>query len=262
LLFYLAGDSFSRSNVPRRSTDPKHSFCGTYPGRVYDELNKARELRKVINARRTRLELAESRSATQDVNQIAVIEDDGSLVVPANPFDLATLDLGLTANGAGSYTLSRQTGTINQSLGTKFPLLDDDTRQVTFQSGFQFPFLGATYSSLFINSDGNITFTQGDSASTDRDLNRLNSGPPRIAPFFADLDPSAGQGGVYYNQLSDRFLITWNRIREFDSDSVSSFQVALFGDGSFEFTYGAVAAESGIVGWSGGAKAEHDVSHT
>src|SRR5207247_5342470 len=47
-------------------------------------------------------------------------------------------------------------------------------------------------------------------------------------------------------------LVTLNRIREYEGSQENTFQVALFPDGSFEFTYGTVPAGSGIVGWSGG----------
>ena len=94
------------------------------------------------------------------------------------------------------------------------------------------PFFGTTYLSVFINSDGNLTFGQGDNASMDRSLSRFNGGPPRIGGFFADLDPTAGRGGVFYNALPDRFVVTWDRVREFNGIAESSFQVTLFAEGA------------------------------
>ena len=46
--------------------------------------------------------------------------------------------------------------------------------------------------------------------------------------------------------------MTWDRIREFDGLTESSFQVTLFADGAFELIYGGISAQSGIAGWSGG----------
>ena len=57
---------------------------------------------------------------------------------------------------------------------------------------FGFSFFGQTQTTAFVNSDGNVTFEQEDRASTDRNVARLLTGPPRIAPFLADLDPSTG----------------------------------------------------------------------
>jgi hypothetical protein len=245
--------AYSSSNRPAASKSAAHSFCGTYPGRVRDDLRRFQELRLIKQALRPQAPLSRVSEATQDTNDIAVIEDDGTVISEANSFDLAGKTLTFTPAGASSYTLSRQDGTVNQDSGTKLPLTDDDFREVAFQSSFRFPFFGTTYSSVFINSDGNITFTNGDAEHTERDLIRLNSGVPRIAPFLADLDPTTGQGGVYYNQLADRFMITWRLIREFDGFLPSTAQLSLFADGSFQMTYGAVAATTLIVGWSQGS---------
>ena len=123
------------------------------------------------------------------------------------------------------------------------------TREIAFQPD-SIPFLGTNYSSVFINSDGNITFTQGDSAHTDRDLGRFNGGVPELRRFLTIWIPP-WDGGVYYN-ITRRFLITWNLIREYQGTLSSTVQLALFADGSFELTYGSVAATSLIVGWTAG----------
>ena len=206
LLACFPAEGLSRSTSPRPSRLSNHPFCGAYPGRIFDELRKAKAVRQLVELRRSPLALRANSVATGDVGNIAVIEDDGTIVSQANPFDLAGTNLRMTPNGPGAYALSTQPGSINQTLGTKLALTDDDFREIAFPTGFQFPFLGTNYSSVFINSDGNITFTQGDSAHTDRDLSRFNGGVPRIAALFDDLDPTLGDGGVYYNILPDRFL--------------------------------------------------------
>ena len=81
---------------------------------------------------------------------------------------------------------------------------------------FAFQFFSANERTAFVNSDGNITFREGDSASTDRSVGRLLTGPPRVALFLADLDPSAG-GGVFVNSASDQYTVTWCNVRGFES---------------------------------------------
>jgi hypothetical protein len=49
-------------------------------------------------------------------------------------------------------------------------------------SQFAFPFFGRSYRQIFVNSDGNLTFQAGDSASTQRSLGNVVAGVPRIAP--------------------------------------------------------------------------------
>ena len=73
-------------------------------------------------------------------------------------------------------------------------LTDDDSAQVDVP--FAFSFYGRTQTTAFVNSDGNVTFEEGDHASTERNVARLLTGPPRVAPFLADLDPTTG-GRIY-----------------------------------------------------------------
>src|SRR5690606_35800888 len=100
---------------------------------------------------------------------------------------------------------------------------------------------------------GNITFGEGDSASIERDLARLMTGAPRIAPFLADLDPSSG-GRVYVDAVSDRYTVTWCNVRGFDSQRTITTQVTLLPDGAIEFAYGtsASALTDAVVGVSPG----------
>ena len=253
LLCFNSTNQFSRSTFDKPSLKSLHPFCGTRPDRLQHELQRSRDLRAVREFRAQRQALGAAAGATQDVGQIAVIEDDGTIVTTQNPFDLPSAAVRLAPAGpGGSYLLSQRQETIGSSFGTAVNLTDDDSREIAFTGGFRFPFFGTTYLSVFINSDGNLTFGQGDNLSTDRNLTRFNGGPPRIGGFFADLDPTAGRGGVFYNALPDRFVVTWDRIREFGGLTESSFQVTLFADGTFELIYGGISAQSGIAGWSGG----------
>jgi hypothetical protein len=198
LLSLNSSSHFSRSNLDKVSPKSSHPFCGTRPDRLQRELQRSRDLRAVRQFRAQRQALSATAGATQDVGQIAVIEDDGTIVTAQNPFDLPSLTLRLGPVGpGGSYLLSQRQETIGSSFGTRVTLTDDDSREIAFTGGFRFPFFGTTYLSVFINSDGNLTFGQGDNASTDRSLSRFNGGPPRIGGYFADLDPTGGRGGVF-----------------------------------------------------------------
>src|SRR5262249_30475474 len=115
LCWVLVIPSYAPSaSISRKIQNSDASFCGTYPGRTQDELRKSKDLRILTAARRKKLGLSELSAdrlgATRDVGQIAVIEDDGSIVLPNNPFDLTNTVLHLAPAGLGSYTLTRQTG--------------------------------------------------------------------------------------------------------------------------------------------------------
>ncbi len=231
-----------------------HPFCGTYPGRLENDLRKYRDLRLLRAAQSSRMAFAPVSGATEDIDNIAIIEDDGTIVTPFNFFDLKGKAIRFTPlAAAGSYRLSIRSAELDQNFGNKLALKDDDTSEFVFTGSFHFPYFGKSYSSIFINSDGNATFIQGDAESTERDLTRLNSGPPRIAPFLADLDPSVGQGGVFVNQLPDRLMITWNGIREWGTFLENTFQLNLFPDGSIESIFGQVSGSKGVTGFSPGS---------
>jgi hypothetical protein len=122
---------------------------------------------------------------------------------------------------------------------------------------FAFPFYGAAQTAAFINSDGNITFGEEDKASTERNVARLLTGPPRVAPFFADLDPTTGTGRIFVNAASDQYTVTWCGVRGFDSTRVVTTQATLFPDGSVEMKYGdTINLGDSIVGISPGRTGE------
>jgi hypothetical protein len=186
----------------------------------------------------------------EDVGDVAVLEDDGSLIVSANPFDLAGVGLRFQPNAAGGYDVSRGDATFRSPLGDAVTLADDDTSSAAIP--FSFPFYGRGQTAVFVNSDGNLTFGQGDTATTERGLGRVLSGPPRVAPFFADLDPSAG-GRVFVNGGSGAFTVTWCAVRGFDSPSSVTTQASLLPDGSVEIKFGAASLGAAIVAVSPGA---------
>ena len=247
-------DSPLQAHPPQPSQQKGHSFCGTYPDRLEHDLRKYRELRLLRASRSKRMALASVGGSMEDIDNIAVIEDDGTIVTPFNYFDLKGKAVRWTPlAAAGSHRVSIRQADLNSDFGGKQSLNDDDSREFVFGGTFRFPYFGVIYSSVFVNSDGNVTFIQGDSNSSERDLSYLNSGPPRIAPFLTDLDPTVGQGAVFVNQLSDRVLITWNAVREWNTFRENTFQLSLFPDGSFEYVFGEVSGSNGIMGFSAGS---------
>lgn len=195
--------------------------------------------------------LDDGRERDEDVGDIAVLQDDGSLVIPANPFDLASRGLRFTPNAAGGYDVASVDATLRSPLGDRLTLGDDDAT-AALAIPFAFPFYGQARSSVFVNSDGNVTFGESDTASTERSLSRVLTGPPRVAAFFADLDPTAG-GRVFAGAAGGAFSVTWCSVRGFDSPSTVTTQLSLLPDGAVEVRFATASLDAAITALSPGA---------
>jgi hypothetical protein len=170
-------------------------------------------------------------SAATRSGDVAILSDDGSLIVAANPFDLGGAALRFDPNGQGGYDVRRTTPGFRAELGRRLGLADDDTSEEAL--AFSFPFYSVARSSAFVNSDGNLTFGRGDVATDARSLGRVLSGPPRVAPFFADLNPEAG-GGVFVNAAPDALTVTWCAVPDFDDTGKVTAQESLLPGGAVE----------------------------
>ncbi|MCC6666915.1 MAG: hypothetical protein IT375_24410 [Polyangiaceae bacterium] len=158
----------------------------------------------------------------------------------------------------GAFGLQNQSLTLTPGTGPTPPppptetvvaLGDDATAAIPI--GFSFPFFGKSYTTVYANSDGNLSFGSGDAASENRDKNRFLTGVPRIAALYRDLDPSAG-GTVTYQSKSGKLTLRYQGVRHFGSTLTSSVTIVLHADGLIELAYGQVAQDSFIVGVSKG----------
>ena len=172
------------------------------------------------------------------------IPSSGIYSLAVSAFD----DLDFTGDGAsgGRYVLDIET--ID---GTLVNLPDDGSEEVAL--GFSFPFQGQNYSSVFINSNGNLTFGGGDGNFLENVSDLLN-GLPRIAPLWDDLSPNNG-GLVITQQGSGTFSVTFSDVPEFFATGANNFTVTLSSSGSVVIQYGSVTALDGIVAVSPGGGA-------
>jgi hypothetical protein len=186
----------------------------------------------------------------EDIGEIAVLRDASDLIVRANTFDLLGAALRFTPNGSG-YDLARGDFGFRGTLGNRIVLDDDDSEEFTIPFGF--PFYGTAQSRAFINSDGNITFGEADFASTDRSVTRFLSGPPRVSPFFSDLDPTTGSGRVFLATGADGVTVTWCNVRGFDLTETVTVQTTLLPSGVVEMRFGdSISLRDAVVGVSPG----------
>ncbi|MFQ5349802.1 MAG: hypothetical protein ACE5EG_05095, partial [Thermoanaerobaculia bacterium] len=182
---------------------------------------------------------------------IAVVEDDGTIFPPPNLFDLGPTGVQFKWGGAGTRA-EVFLGGVSSTRGDRIEIGDDASR--TIDLPFPFTFYGTTYNRVFLNSDGNLTFNQAESASTPRSLGRFLEGPPRIALDFVDLDPNvtSGEAGVYLLEQAGMVRVTWLRVPQFGLSDSNTMQVTLYPSGRITMGYDNVAAQDGVVGVSPG----------
>jgi hypothetical protein len=169
---------------------------------------------------------------------------DGNFAIAVSTFP--DFDFSGDGSSGGRYVLD--CFAIN---GFLLDLGDDDTEEVDL--GFSFPYQGGSFSSVFVNSNGNLTFGGGDtdfSESVSEFLNEL----PRIAPLWDDLNPSSS-GNVIVESDATSWTVTFDEVPEFASSTTNTFSVTLEPDGTITFSYGSVAANDGIVGVTEGGGA-------
>ncbi len=222
--------------------------CGSYRGRRHLELAVHRSFEQRLGGRR-QLAIGQV-AAAETVGNIVLLEGDRFIVSESNPFDLSATSIAFNPVQGNRYRLLRDSSQIRINLGDPVPLGDDDSREIELP--FEFPFYGQRRTRLFLNSDGNLTFESGDNASTSRSVSRFLTGPPRIAPFFDDLDPSSG-GTVRVAESPERLVITWEKVPEWDENNENTFQVILESDGTVLMRYSnSIDADAAVVGLSPG----------
>ena len=134
---------------------------------------------------------------------------------------------------------------------------DDGSFQLNITSVFEsgINFFGTNYTSLFINTNGNVTFGSAQSTYTPAGMAGVTR--PMIAPFFADVDTRGGavtasSGGtstgsnlIWYDldTVNDVITITWDDVGYYNAktNKLNAFQMELIdlggGDWTVRFVY-------------------------
>lgn len=187
--------------------------------------------------------------ADRDEAHVAILHDRGDLVIRRNPFDLDHTALRFVPNLAGGYDVARITLGLDAP-GAPLGVATGGARRVDLP--FVFPFFDRTSAEVFVNADGNLTMGSPDTGTGERGLGRFLGGPPRIAPFFAALDPSRG-GTIGAQLLPDRATFAWSGVPGAGQINRNSFQATLYPSGMIDFVYGGeVETREAVVGVSPG----------
>ncbi|UCC79001.1 MAG: PKD domain-containing protein, partial [Candidatus Zixiibacteriota bacterium] len=126
---------------------------------------------------------------------------------------------------------------------------DDSYTYISF-GGSTFEFYGVTWSGVWVNNNGNLTFGSGDSDFSES-LSDFLAPEPRIGLLWDDLNPSQApsDGGVFANLLTDQLVVTWKNVPEYYNAGSNNFQIILeFSSGTATVNFDNLTAQDGIVG--------------
>ncbi|MCD4750598.1 MAG: hypothetical protein K8R59_14605 [Thermoanaerobaculales bacterium] len=131
---------------------------------------------------------------------------------------------------------------------------DDASVEVTLTGGATVSLYGQSYTSLYIGSNGYVTFGAGDSDYSETTSDHFDT--PRISGLFDDLEPRDG-GTISYKQLGDRMVVTFEGVPEYSYDNPNPnlpniFQIEIHFDGTIVLSYLDIAAADGLAGLSEG----------
>jgi hypothetical protein len=160
----------------------------------------------------------------------------------------ATLDFAPTAAldyavGDGGDTCSADYAWIDATAGTAYNLDDDAYTSVTLPLDFTFTFYGNPYTTLYISSNGFVSFGAG--SSKWRGIVPFEGTPNnQIIGMGDDLNPALGtQGKIYTKDLGDgRFVVEFYQVQHWASGFPETFEIILNkSDGTILVQYNTVS---------------------
>ncbi len=167
--------------------------------------------------------------------------------------DLDNMMLTLSPNGSFDfYTACIEpiiTLPVDPAGGTPVSLSDDDSELVALTGGAMVSLYGVSYPQVYIGSNGYLTFA-GSSTDFSETLDEHFS-IPRVALLYDDLNPTIS-GTVSYEQMADRFVVTYDNIAEYSTTNSNTMQVMMFFDGTIVISWLDIDSADSIVGVSAG----------
>jgi hypothetical protein len=114
-------------------------------------------------------------------------------------------------------------------------ITDADAAVTSVPIFFSFKYYGRTYTQISVCSNGFVSMGVTDYRLGDNSAIPSGHGPPNmIAPFWDDLDPSAG-GDVYkwFDATNHRFIVEFDQVRHWASPDAETFEVILLDPGHY-----------------------------
>jgi hypothetical protein len=199
-----------------------------------------------------------------DTGQLLATDDDGGNGLLSRLLLQANSDIRLAVAvstfpdlqfvGAGD-TKGRYSLYINTYRGTPIDIGDDDTVPVAL--GRPFNFQGQARNTVFVNSNGSLSFDAGDTAFRGT-VPAFLAGPPRISPLWTDLDPTGflGNPGLVLVDANARpAAVHFVSVSQFFSSNPNYFTAELRDQGGITLKWGPTDRGAALVGVTQGGGA-------
>jgi hypothetical protein len=167
--------------------------------------------------------------------------------VPSEPFidnNIATELILISSLRNYIMTIDYGYNWIDASGGTELILSDDG--YATIALPFNFQFYNETFSTIYLGSNGYLSFT--DSSPSDYTNDPIPSGDLDnyylIAPFWDDLLPPAG-GHIYVQSFGTYWVAEWLDIYHIGGPLLGSFELILYDTGEIIFNYDYISYTGG-----------------
>lgn len=126
--------------------------------------------------------------------------------------------------------------------------VDDGSTQVNLANGMKLGLNGSVFSSLFVNTNGNVSFGSGMTAYSPSAFSGGSYPASFLAPFFGDVDIRSSHGTIGYGNTvfngHNALAVTWDGVGYYPqkNDKKNTFQLVLVdrsetGANNFDFYY-------------------------
>lgn len=170
---------------------------------------------------------------------------------PSGPIDLAGQQITLVFTGNGYVALPGLSPFQTPVVATALTLTDDSETTVALTGTLNFP--GGSTNALTICSNGFISAAPGNGIGFAPNANTFVGMPQAVWGTWHDFNPSTG-GQVLFHTVGNLACFTWDRVPDFGSSGVSTFQMQFdLGTGFVHFAWSSMSGgNSFLVGYSAG----------
>ncbi|HBC45889.1 MAG TPA: hypothetical protein DEO84_12095, partial [candidate division Zixibacteria bacterium] len=124
-------------------------------------------------------------------------------------------------------------------VGTQVFITSDDGYEGPIDIGMNFPYYENTYSSLYINGNGSLTFDGGFQEWENTDIPNTAAPNNLLSMLWDDLSPQiAGSIYYYYDSANSRFIVSFINTPFYSGGGDLTFQAIIYSTGRIVFQYG------------------------